>query len=87
MVSKCANPRCSARMKFMHEGAVYIVRKHSTDEYWAGDAGSFGAPPGTQIECFWLCARCAREMKVSNDGEVEHLKVPALTGAIYENRL
>jgi len=87
VVSKCANPRCSASLKFMHQGSVYIVRKHSTDEYWAGDAGSFGAPLGTQIECFWLCARCAREMKVSNDGEVEYLNVSTLTGAVYENRL
>jgi hypothetical protein len=42
-------------MKYMHQGAVFTVRKHSTDEYWAGDAGAFGAPPGIQIECFWLC--------------------------------
>lgn len=87
MVSKCANPQCFARMKYMHEGSVFIVRKHSTDEYWAGDAGAFSAPPGVQIECFWLCAHCAEEMRVTNEGGVQYLNVPALTGSTYESRV
>jgi len=74
-------------MKYLHEGALFTVRKHSTDEYWAGDAGAFGAPPGKQIECFWLCSRCAREMRVSSEGEVEYLNVFALSARIYENRV
>jgi len=74
-------------MKYMHQGAVFIVRKHSTDEYWTGDAGAFSAPPGTQIECFWLCAHCAQEMRISVDGEVEYLNVPVLTRVGYENRV
>jgi len=85
MVSKCANPRCSARLKYMHQGAVFAVRSHSTDEYWEGDAGAFSAPPGNQVECFWLCTHCAREMKVTNGGELEYLNVLSLPGAMHES--
>ena len=87
MVSKCANPRCSARMKYMYQGALFSVRRHSTDDYWTGDAGAFSAPPGNQMECFWLCAQCALEMKIDGEGELRHLSVPALTAAMHENRV
>ena len=58
MISKCANPTCSARFLYMHEGQLYrferedamndpTVRKHSTG-----------------VEFFWLCPRCAASLKL-----------------------
>src|SRR5437764_14490578 len=75
MVSKCANPGCNAHMKFMHKGRVFVVRRHSSDEWWAGDGGPFGAPSGAQMECFWLCEACIHEMRVDEQGELVPTKL------------
>jgi hypothetical protein len=76
MVSRCANPSCSARLKYLHEGRIFVLRTRSAERYWGGDAGSFGAPPGKQIQCLWLCQNCAREMTVTANGNVESQAVP-----------
>jgi hypothetical protein len=55
----------------MHEGHVFVVRRHSADEWWSGDGGPFGAPSGQQIECFWLCQVCSGEMRIGKDGELQ----------------
>jgi hypothetical protein len=68
MVSQCANPSCTARLKYLHTGRIFVVRTRSAERYWIGDAGSFGSPPGKQIECFWLCDDCASHMRLSRDG-------------------
>ena len=73
MLSKCANPSCSARMKYLHQGRVFLVQSQSALRYWSHDSGSFSAPPGKQIEYFWLCSCCAQRMKVTAAGQLEHL--------------
>jgi hypothetical protein len=70
MLSQCANPTCTARLKYLHTGRIFVVRTRSAERYWIGDAGSFGSPPGKQIECFWLCENCARGMRISRDGDL-----------------
>ena len=71
MLSKCANPKCSARMKYMHDGTLHVVPRPAMHKYWRGDEGEFSAPPGRQIECFWLCDTCSRQMTITKDGELE----------------
>lgn len=68
MVSKCANPHCSARMKYMHDGSVFAVRKPLSGHNHVTDDESFGASPGTEVEWFWLCEPCSRRMRVSRNG-------------------
>ena len=70
MLSKCANPQCSARMKYMHDGSLYVVPKPTKDRYWTGVGGEFSAPRGKQIECFWLCDGCSRQLTISKNGEL-----------------
>ncbi len=71
MLSKCANPRCKARMKYMHDGSLYVVPKPAMDKYWTSERGEFSAPPGNQIECFWLCEACSCQLTISKTGELE----------------
>ena len=71
MLSKCANPKCSARMKYMHDGTFHVVPRPAMHKYWSGDEGEFGAPPGKQIECFWLCDVCCRQLTIGKHGELE----------------
>jgi len=58
-------------MKYMHDGSLFVVPKPSMDKYWTGNEGEFSAPPGKQIECFWLCRVCSRQMTIGKDGELE----------------
>ena len=73
MVSKCANPECTARLKYLHEGRLFVVQTRSSTRYWHEESDSFSAPPGKQIEYYWLCDSCADQMKVTAQGELAHL--------------
>jgi hypothetical protein len=63
MVSKCANPICSASFRYLHEGRLFRMAV-SAD---AADnpnliAGSGPKKSSHHIEFFWLCEECAPEM-------------------------
>jgi hypothetical protein len=63
MVSKCANPSCAARFRYLHEGRLFTV---------AADSGPHrmdGADP--KVERYWLCSSCTDRMTlVLQDGHV-----------------
>lgn len=63
MLSKCANPSCSASFRYFHEGKLFRIE---TSGSTAGNAEL--AKPAGRVEFFWLCARCAPEMTVRDDG-------------------
>lgn len=71
MLSKCANPECTARMKYLHEGRLFIVQTRSSARYWSNDSGSFSAPPGNQTEYHWLCDSCVDRMTLTRDGTLQ----------------
>lgn len=82
MVSKCANPKCTARMKYLHEGRLFVVQTSSSVRYWRQESDSFSAPPGRQIEHYWLCDSCAHSMKVTADGTLAHVSlIPKMSHA------
>jgi hypothetical protein len=64
MVSRCANPSCSARFRFLHEGRVFKLE--------TGPGPAHNPDPLMQkIEYFWLCQRCAETLEVVfRNGEV-----------------
>ncbi len=53
MVSTCANPACSARFRYLHEGRIFTVR---ADQAHRRD----GADPS--VERYWLCATCSETL-------------------------
>ena len=61
MVSKCANPACSATFQYMHEGRLFQV-----------GVGSAAPEPekAATLERFWLRGECSTKMTVvsSPDG-------------------
>lgn len=73
MVSKCANPKCTARLKYLHEGRLFVVQTRASVRYWGEASDSFSAPPGKQIEYYWLCDACADQMKIDAQGTLRHL--------------
>ena len=55
MLSKCANPTCLARFRYLNEGKIFNIEIGSTRE---------ASRSNTRIEHFWLCPSCARVLKV-----------------------
>jgi hypothetical protein len=53
MVSKCANPSCSATFRYLREGRLFHVA-----------AGSATSEQGATHERFWLCGECSGKMTV-----------------------
>ncbi len=69
MLAKCANPACSAKFLYLHEGKLFAVesrvdpqkRGPPTDPEYVGK-------PHT-LEYFWLCSSCCCAMTVQSDGD------------------
>jgi hypothetical protein len=67
MLTKCANPICNARFRYLREGRLFKMDVPSrTLAYLAGKK------PPRQVEHFWLCEDCAAQMTlaVGRNGEV-----------------
>ncbi len=53
MLSKCANPSCSATFRYFSEGRLFHIA-----------AGSNTSENGATRERFWLCGPCSERMTV-----------------------
>lgn len=62
MLSKCANPKCSEQFRYLHQGRLFCLTP--TPEVQATNYGSLEF----LCERFWLCDRCAKQMRVVWDG-------------------
>ncbi len=69
MVSKCANPDCSATFRYFHVGKLFRLettagfdRRHSLDD----DEG-VASKPMRRIMFYWLCENCAAKMTLAFD--------------------
>lgn len=81
MLSKCANPACSARFRYLHEGRIFNL---ASREGMA--SGNFS------IEHYWLCNVCVVTLKVTlEDGSMRvaprHPELPPLPEKVKEERV
>lgn len=63
MISKCANPTCSARFLYLHEGKLFRFERQARNEnelLLGFDPTVRKRSPG--VEFFWLCRNCAASM-------------------------
>ncbi len=75
MLSKCANPECSAPFHYLHDGRLFEIELAEAPP----DLNSRKKPVKT--ERFWLCASCAAVMTlaITPDKQVRLLPLkPAL---------
>jgi hypothetical protein len=75
MLAKCANPKCSAPFRYLHEGKLFRL-----------DLGAGPPSPDTriprQLQYFWLCDRCARTMTLElHAGKVLTRLLPTTTAS------
>jgi hypothetical protein len=84
MLSKCANPKCAAIFRYLHEGKLYVMDRRRP---LTGHARKYGRKSG-QLEYAWLCSCCSlyltieidedfgtmvvRELGRKNDSEASH---------------
>lgn len=66
MVSKCANPSCSAPFRYLHQGRVFAFTSQSEREHHAG--GSKSESKSTKTEYWWLCSECCAKFEVHFHG-------------------
>jgi hypothetical protein len=83
MLSKCANPDCSAKFRYLHDGKVFRVELN--DRFGGPDEGNsfsfiaavqpshrgpqllIAAKPESRPEYYWLCSNCSQQMTVGSD--------------------
>ena len=63
MISKCANPGCSARFLYLHSGKLFRFEREPKDD----SEPLMGFDPlvrkhSTGVEFYWLCENCAQEI-------------------------
>ena len=63
MISKCANPTCSARFLYLHEGKLFRFERQARSD----NQLLLGFDPtlhkhSSGVEFFWLCRNCAATM-------------------------
>ncbi len=57
MLSKCANPTCLSRFRYLHEGRIFNI-------VMAALSSESNRAATRKIEHFWLCERCAQTFTV-----------------------
>lgn len=57
MVSRCANPSCSALFKYLHSGRIF--------QFEAAPETKAATRPGRHnAERFWLCSQCSKQFSL-----------------------
>ncbi len=68
MVSKCANPECSASFLYFHRGLVFRVETEGRLDRRRDLGNEQGtSKPLRRIEFYWLCGDCARKLTLAFD--------------------
>ncbi len=64
MVSKCANPACDTRFRYLHEGRLFNV--------FEAIPGAESRPAhASRMELYWLCNECAKRVRIMlQDGRI-----------------
>jgi hypothetical protein len=63
MLSKCANPLCSAPFLYLHQGKLFRFDFEATD---SNPVRGFGKEPRRRTEYFWLCDSCTAVMTLES---------------------
>jgi hypothetical protein len=75
MLSKCANPGCSARFLYLNRGKLFRITRESAN---AHRENLLDNQQLTQrLEYFWLCSKCAGEMTLAFRKGVGIVPVPS----------
>jgi hypothetical protein len=65
MLSKCANPSCSASFRYFHQGKLFGMETEASRDNRA--KGVSPSKTSTKTEFFWLCDDCTSAMTLEYD--------------------
>lgn len=74
MLSKCANPICSASFRRISEGKLFYLE--ATRRPAPAKLAEGGKRPVKRVEHFWLCGPCSTQVTLSFDSDRGMLTVP-----------
>ena len=75
MLSKCANPGCSARFLYLNRGKLFRITRESANA--CGEDLPDHKKRTQRLEYFWLCSECAGEMTLAFRKGVGIVPVPS----------
>jgi len=64
MLSKCANPSCSASFHYLHEGRLFRMETPLSGN-GSVQGGNAARQHNRRLEFFWLCDECATSMTLT----------------------
>ncbi len=69
MVTKCANPSCSAGFRYLRGGRLFLfeVSKSPPMSVLSSSESGFRKSEFRSSEYFWLCEECAKSMTINSD--------------------
>jgi hypothetical protein len=78
VISRCANPACSTRFRYLHEGRIFRFEVRSIPVAGVDARDTNSSPRGT--EYFWLCDSCALTMTLVLEPDAGVALVPVQRG-------
>jgi hypothetical protein len=69
MLAKCANPACSARFRYFHEGRLFVFESKPDAPMRGPPADPDSVDRSHSPQYFWLCSSCCSTMTVQPDGD------------------
>lgn len=67
MLSKCANPGCSASYRYFHSGRLFRVETPAKYSPQASDDENGMKKQVRRLEFFWLCDDCSSKLTLTFD--------------------
>ncbi|MGA3091012.1 MAG: hypothetical protein ABSD75_20590 [Terriglobales bacterium] len=71
MLSKCANPACSATFRYLGEGKLYLIDSRAALAQHRLPAELKYAGKSCTYEYLWLCTSCCQHMTIQIDLDLE----------------
>ena len=69
MLTKCANPACSATFHYFHEGKLFTIESKIGSQRIGPPSDHEYAGRPHHLQYFWLCSACSCAMTVQSDGD------------------
>ena len=64
MLSKCANPACSAHFLYLREGRIFRIMRDTQTDRKPQMGVDLAMKKHARVEFYWLCDKCAQTMTV-----------------------
>jgi hypothetical protein len=67
MLSKCTNPSCSHKFRYLHQGKLFLLKSSNNEDTSSSRLNFAGRVDGIQYA--WLCDKCATQYELALDRE------------------